>query len=341
MTLEDFKNKYQKAEVELFPHRVEPLPVVSVCVQTYQQAPYIKKCLDGILMQQTSFPVEILLGEDGSSDGTREICKQYAEKYSDKIRLFLHTRENNIHINNKPSGRFNFLHNLLSVKGRYFAICEGDDYWTDPLKLQKQFDFLEKNSDYTGAYTNFDKCDIQGNIIEQGVLDNSQPPYFDAINVLGHHSSQTLTVFYKYIPSVISDLTSDVFMKSINADRVISVLMAQQGKIKFMDFNSGVYRWGSGLHSSAITDNKIFERLELYKGFKEYFVANDKLIAEINAIMNGYYSRAIVRYFLRMKMDKVFSLNKQRVSETGIKHVNWPGVFAQYFSNALKSKIKK
>ncbi len=341
MNLEEFKNKYQKAEVGYFPNTVKASPMVSVCVQAYQHAPYIAKCLDGILMQQTSFPIEILLGEDGSADGTREICTQYAEKHPDKIRLFLHTRENNIAINNKPSGRFNFLHNLLSVKGRYFAVCEGDDYWTDPLKLQKQFDFLEKNSDYSGAYTNFDKCDIQGNIIEQGVLDNTQPPYFDAINVLGHHSSQTLTVFYKYIPSVISDLTSDVFMRFINLDRIISVLMAQQGKIKFMDFNSGVYRWGSGLHSSAITDNKIFERLELYKGFKEYFVENQKVVAEINSIMSGYYSRAMVRYLLRMKLAKFNALNKQRISETGIRQVNWPAVFAQYFSNALKSKIKK
>src|SRR5690606_4409195 len=114
-------------------------PVVSVCVQTYQHAPYIRECLDSILMQKTDFPFEILLGEDESSDGTREICIEYAEKFPDKIKLFLHRRENNIQIFGYPTGRFNFLTNLYSSNGKYIAICEGDDYWTDSDKLQKQY----------------------------------------------------------------------------------------------------------------------------------------------------------------------------------------------------------
>ena len=138
--------KLQKVPVEHYPNKVPEKPLVSVCVQTYQHADFIKQCLDSILMQQTNFDFEILLGEDESTDGTKEICIEYAEKHPDKIRLFLHKRENVIHIGGHPTGRFNMLYNLNEARGKYIALCEGDDYWTDPLKLQKQVDFLEKNN---------------------------------------------------------------------------------------------------------------------------------------------------------------------------------------------------
>jgi glycosyltransferase involved in cell wall biosynthesis len=147
MNFEDFKKKFEKKLVTDYPNGVTPQPLVSVCVQTFQHKNYIKTCLDSILMQQTNFPFEILLGEDESTDGTREICIEYAENFPDKVRLFLHHRENKIKIGGQPTGRFNFVYNLYSSKGKYIALCEGDDYWTDPLKLQKQVDFLKKNED--------------------------------------------------------------------------------------------------------------------------------------------------------------------------------------------------
>src|SRR5699024_5534697 len=117
MNFEEFKTKYEHKPVEEYPNAVTNKPVVSVCVQTYNHAPYIKECLDGILMQKTDFPIEVLLGEDASTDGTREICLEYAQKYPEKIRLFLHHRENNIKINGNPTGRFNSLYNLYSAQG--------------------------------------------------------------------------------------------------------------------------------------------------------------------------------------------------------------------------------
>ena len=118
-------------------------PLVSICVQTYQHAPYIAECLEGLLKQKTTFPYEIILGEDESNDGTRDICKAYAKKYPEIIRLFLRRREDVIYINGNATGRYNFIQNLRTARGKYIALCEGDDYWTDPLKLQKQVIFLE------------------------------------------------------------------------------------------------------------------------------------------------------------------------------------------------------
>jgi glycosyltransferase involved in cell wall biosynthesis len=152
MDFVELKQKYQKVPVQHYPSRVLENPLISVCIQTYQHAAYIRECLDSVLMQKTSFSYEVLLGEDASTDGTREICIEYAERYPEKIRLFLHHRANNISVNGNPTGRFNFLYNLYSAQGEYIAICEGDDYWTDPLKLQKQVDFLEANSDCVSCH---------------------------------------------------------------------------------------------------------------------------------------------------------------------------------------------
>src|SRR5690606_9572949 len=119
MNFQEFKKEYQKVPVEEFPSNVPDSTKVSVLVQTYNHAPYIRQCLDGILMQETDFDFEILLGEDASTDGTREICIEYAQEHPDKIRLFLHSRENNISINGRPSGRFNFCNNLFEANGEY------------------------------------------------------------------------------------------------------------------------------------------------------------------------------------------------------------------------------
>jgi len=125
-------------------NKIEPL--VSVVTTTYQHAPYIRQCLDSILMQETDFPFELIIGEDGSTDGTREICIEYADRYPDKIRLFL--RDRNLTQYYTSDGRvirFNGHFARAAARGKYIALCEGDDYWIDKTKLQKQVEFLVQN----------------------------------------------------------------------------------------------------------------------------------------------------------------------------------------------------
>jgi len=122
---------------------------VSVSIVTYNQEKFIEQAIESVLMQKTNFDFEILIGEDDSSDGTREIVKRYGEKYTDRIKLFLNTRDQVVHIDGRPTGRRNFINNIKNARGRYIAILEGDDYWTDPLKLQKQADFLDSRPDFS------------------------------------------------------------------------------------------------------------------------------------------------------------------------------------------------
>ena len=105
--------------------KVVPNPLVTVRTSTYQHAPFIKKCIEGVLMQKTDFPIEFIIGEDYSKDGTREIVFEYAKKYPDIIRVF--TADYNV--GSKANGR----RCIKAARGKYMALCEGDDYWTDPL----------------------------------------------------------------------------------------------------------------------------------------------------------------------------------------------------------------
>jgi glycosyltransferase involved in cell wall biosynthesis len=154
--LNDFINKYQKVPVIEYPNNVInaiPDPVVSCRISTYQHAPYIRQCIEGVLMQKTSFPFEIVIGEDDSSDGTREICMEYAKMHPDRIRLFLHDRRNNISVNGKPSAKFQSSYTESKCRGMYTALCEGDDYWINSNKLALQIEHLlsDKSVILTGA----------------------------------------------------------------------------------------------------------------------------------------------------------------------------------------------
>lgn len=118
---------------------------VSICSITYNHAPFIRECLDGFLMQKTNFNYEIIINDDCSTDGTTEILREYEEKYPHLIKVVYH--EQNQYSQGVREIFQKFVFPL--VKGKYVALCEGDDYWTDPLKLQKQVDFMEGHPDFS------------------------------------------------------------------------------------------------------------------------------------------------------------------------------------------------
>ena len=121
-----------------------PAPLVSVRTSTYNHGLYIRQCIEGVLMQKTNFQFEYIIGEDFSDDETRQIVFEYAKKYPNIIRVI--TADYNV--GSKANGR----RCMRACRGKYMAICEGDDYWTDPLKLQKQVDFLESHPDYSMCF---------------------------------------------------------------------------------------------------------------------------------------------------------------------------------------------
>lgn len=115
-------------------------PLVSVKMITYNHEPYITQAIEGVLIQETDFPIELVIGEDCSTDRTAQIVMEYQKKHPDIIRVI--TSEQNVGM------KKNSLRTEKACRGKYLAYCEGDDYWHHPQKLQKQVDFLESNTDY-------------------------------------------------------------------------------------------------------------------------------------------------------------------------------------------------
>lgn len=132
-------------------------PMVSICTTTYQHAGYIEKALDSFLMQETTFPFEILIHDDVSTDGTIEILKKYQAQYPDVVKPLF--EEENQYSKGVP---INETFNFPRAKGKYIALCEGDDCWLTRDKLQKQVDYMEAHPDCTFIFTNGIITDVSG-----------------------------------------------------------------------------------------------------------------------------------------------------------------------------------
>ncbi len=301
-------------------------PLVSVTVTTYQHANYIKDCLEGILMQKTNFPFEIIIGEDESTDGTREICIEYAEKYPDKIRLFLRKRETSqlYDENGKFITRFNGHWNRMSARGKYIAWCEGDDYWTDPYKLQKQVDFLEANPEYSMCFHN------AFNIYENST---KKPELFNDIffsrevtinEIVNKWIIPTASIVFKRDDI----LPLPAWSKNIySGDMTLALIAVSKGKLFCLNSVMSVYRINlAGSSMTAIVASRKFDFL-LKEHIKLYnFYLNDPLCI----------NKKIIE-------DKIHSLKKELKFQQ-LKHKNYVFAFIRmpsYFLKKLKYKIRK
>ncbi|REE83097.1 glycosyl transferase family 2 [Lutibacter oceani] len=295
MNLEEFKLKYQKQPVIEYSNSVTETPLVSVCVQTYQHVKYIERCLKGILMQKTSFPFEILLGEDASTDGTRKICLEYAKKYPDKIKLFLHHRENNIKINGKPSGRFNFGFNLFNSKGKYIALCEGDDYWTDPLKLQKQVGFLESNNNIVICGTQTKKLNKE-NVLEE-IFNTSfiekNEVFYSRKDVLKKNPFDTCSVVFKN-----GQFPKELFLNYNAPDWILYLFLLKKGMGCILKDITAVYNYhGNGIASTlthiTYLQYRLHDRMLLMKNSK---LIDKNIIKKAGIILIWNYIKQAIRW---------------------------------------------
>ena len=132
-------------------------PLVSVCVTTYNHEPYLAEALDAILAQRCVFGVEIILGEDCSSDGTLSVCRAYAEKYPEKITLIASTEN--------VGWRTNYRRCVEAARGKYIAFCDGDDYWSDENRLAAQVSLMEQRPSVGLCYTLAERRDAGGALV--------------------------------------------------------------------------------------------------------------------------------------------------------------------------------
>lgn len=134
---------------------------VSILTTAYNHAPYIAQALDSFLMQKVDFPFEVIIHDDASTDGTTDIIRKYAEKYPDIIHPIFQEE------NQYSKGKYGYSFMAPLIKGKYIAICEGDDYWCDELKLQKQVNYMEAHPECSFCFCNSYNVDLNSKIIKE------------------------------------------------------------------------------------------------------------------------------------------------------------------------------
>lgn len=204
---------------------------VSVFMLTYNQEEFITQAIEGVLMQDTSFTYELVIGEDFSTDNTRNICLKYAEKYPDKIKLLLNER-------NMGLGA-NYVRTYSECTGKYVAICDGDDYWIDPLKLQKQVDFLNENPNYKIIYTN--KYDLYPTKEIRGPKKDKRPLTTEFDDLVKGNYIASVTVLFKKEP-LTPKMEEWIPLFPYGDWPTYLLVLRRGGKIYFLDRPTAVYR---------------------------------------------------------------------------------------------------
>lgn len=206
---------------------------VSVCMITYNHSKFISKAIEGVLKQETDFSYELVIGEDCSTDNTKEICNKYLQKHPDKIKLL--AAETNQGIVK------NFIKTISNCSGEYIAICEGDDYWIDTLKLQKQSDYLDKNPDCSFCYTNCYRFNDGVDEIREVLINDSPPTKYNLLYYLKESPliPHCTKVFRR---SAQPQELPDWFYSGMKSDFILNIFHSEKGNIGYINDITSCYR---------------------------------------------------------------------------------------------------
>lgn len=238
--------------------------MVSINCTVYNHEPYLRQCLDGFVMQKTNFRFEAIVHDDASTDGSAAIIHEYAERYPDIIKPIYESE-------NQYSKGDGSLRRIMrnAMKGKYMAICEGDDYWTDPNKLQMQFDFMESHPDYSMCFHDVNIKAEKGRVWYDVFGKLEERDYSGMENML-KWSVPTCSIFcigdiYKTLP---------FNSKFTMGDNVLILHCSRNGKIRCIPKKMGVYRltptsWIGGQSSKVQRYKYISHYYGLIEEFEE------------------------------------------------------------------------
>ena len=262
---------------------------VSILTITYNQEKFIGQTIESALMQETDFDFEIVIGEDCSTDHTREIILDYKRRFPDKIRLLLH--EKNV-------GAYqNAVQTMSLCQGEYIAVLDGDDYWTSPHKLQKQVDFLDSHPDYAICFHNAQVTYEDGSKALHNRYPDKMKSTYVLEDILNHTYVLPVTVLFRN--GLVDAELPEAFRNLPICDWLRFILLAQHGKIGYAGEVMGVYRIHSGglfSHKGSIDDLirmklaqlESYEVVNKYLGYKYDYIMRERIVQLCYGLARAY-----------------------------------------------------
>lgn len=297
-------------------------PLISICMITYNHEKYIDEAITGVLAQITTFPFELIIGEDCSNDKTMDIIRRYQKKYPEVIKVI----SSNINVGMQK----NFERTFQACKGNYIALCEGDDYWTDYGKLQKQVTFLEDNPDFSICCHKSENYNEETQIIINEFPNINMDKELQISDLFNFNIANTCTVVYRNMGVQIPQF----FSKLSLADWPLHMLHAQYGKIKYFHQNMARYRiHSSGVWALLTQQFKIDKTIEMLKLMDEHF--ENKYSKEINQTI-GKLAFEKAKMFLKSKQFKESDLYYSKAIELKLK-IKFKEKMRYLFKRRIKS----
>ncbi len=271
--------------------------MVSILCATYNQKKYIAQSLDSMLAQNTDFPFEVIVRDDCSTDGTSEIVLEYAKKYPGIV-IPLMLEENHY---SQGKNDIAFIRLFSMIRGKYFAVCEGDDFWTDPQKLQIQVDFMESHPEYSMCCHSSYLTDESGTIRKDKVFrSQTESGDLSTERIISGWSMATNTILVR------KDSWEDPVVpfqgKCLNEDYGLEVYTALKGKVYYLDRVMGAYRMNSnGSMTSFYKDHPEI--------LKERYLEFGRMMDRLNEYTDYQYDSVIRKYRDKQLFDMYAILN--------------------------------
>lgn len=278
---------------------------VDILMLVYNHEKFIDKAIKSILMQQTQFSYRIIIGEDCSTDSTREVIMDYYLKYPDKFELYLWKK--NVGMEE------NALKLMKECRGKYVAYLEGDDYWTDPLKLEKQISFLEKNQEYIGSVHNVRCVDENGGILHNSELYPIQEEHIYGIEQAsrGEMASQTASLIYRNFHIKWKEKDWRLYMECMaNGDFKWNILLGYKGDIYYfrdiMADHRRIFKSGDSWTARTNGKNMIWI-IYLYKTeVKKYIEEFLKISSNWEISLDEIFKESCMKVFCKLNFENIY-----------------------------------
>lgn len=218
---------------------------VSIICTNYNKGDWVREAIDSFLNQKTNFDFEIIIIDDASTDHSYEIIQEYQKKFPEKVRTF--RNEVNLGITRT------WKKVCQEAKGQYIARCDSDDFWTDPLKLQKQVDLLDASTDSLWSNTEFDMVDLDGNLIQKDAFANKALPLIDSYEEMLVMKGMTMASTWVVDTTLMQDVSAQISDTAADDTFELQLELFKRTKISFLSDSTTVYRMNLGSDSKPMT----------------------------------------------------------------------------------------